>query len=122
MWDLWWTKWRWGWFSPSTSVSSANLHSTNFSSSTQSLTTRIKKKLSYGSTLVPRIFAIQEDNSVGSAVYLTTPYEPKVLFSVKLDKRLVEGAGKATVLVCLYVFSQCSGGRFRKKTKTRLVC
>jgi hypothetical protein len=26
-----WTKWRWGRFSPSTSVSSANLHSTNFS-------------------------------------------------------------------------------------------
>jgi hypothetical protein len=30
MWDLWWTKWRWGRFSPSTSVSPANLHSTNF--------------------------------------------------------------------------------------------
>jgi hypothetical protein len=29
--DLWWTKWRWGRFSPSTSVSPANLHSTNFS-------------------------------------------------------------------------------------------
>jgi hypothetical protein len=29
MWDLWWTKWRWGRFSPSTSVSPANLHSTN---------------------------------------------------------------------------------------------
>jgi hypothetical protein len=28
-WDLWWTKWRWGRFSPSTSVSPANLHSTN---------------------------------------------------------------------------------------------
>jgi hypothetical protein len=32
MWDLWWTKWRWGRFSPSTSVSPANLHSTYFSS------------------------------------------------------------------------------------------
>jgi hypothetical protein len=31
MWDLWWTKWRCGRFSPSTSVSPANLHSTNFS-------------------------------------------------------------------------------------------
>jgi hypothetical protein len=31
MWDLWWTKWRWGSFSPSISVSSANIHSTNFS-------------------------------------------------------------------------------------------
>jgi hypothetical protein len=31
MWDLWWTKWRWGRFSSSTSVSPANLHSTNFS-------------------------------------------------------------------------------------------
>jgi hypothetical protein len=30
-WDLWWTKWRWGGFSPSTSVSPANLHSTKFS-------------------------------------------------------------------------------------------
>jgi hypothetical protein len=30
-WDLWWTKWRWGRFSPSTPVSHANLHSTNFS-------------------------------------------------------------------------------------------
>jgi hypothetical protein len=31
MWDLWWAKWRWGKFSPSTLVSSANFHSTNFS-------------------------------------------------------------------------------------------
>jgi hypothetical protein len=31
MWDLWWTKWRWGRFSLSTSVSPANLHSTNYS-------------------------------------------------------------------------------------------
>jgi hypothetical protein len=30
-WDLWWTKWRWGRFSPSASVSPANLHSTKFS-------------------------------------------------------------------------------------------
>jgi hypothetical protein len=29
MWDLWWTEWRWG-----TSVSPANLHSTNFSTIT----------------------------------------------------------------------------------------
>jgi hypothetical protein len=29
MWDLWWTKGRRGRFSPSTSVSPANLHSTN---------------------------------------------------------------------------------------------
>jgi hypothetical protein len=34
MWDLWWTKWRWGRVSPSTSVSPANLHSTNFSTIT----------------------------------------------------------------------------------------
>jgi hypothetical protein len=34
MWDLWWKKWRWGMFSPSTSVSSANLYSTNFSTIT----------------------------------------------------------------------------------------
>jgi hypothetical protein len=30
-WDLCWTKWRWGRFPPSTSVSPANLHSTKFS-------------------------------------------------------------------------------------------
>jgi hypothetical protein len=30
-WDLWWTKWGWGRFSPSTSVSPANLHSAQFS-------------------------------------------------------------------------------------------
>jgi hypothetical protein len=59
--DLWWTKWRWGRFSPSTSVFPANLHSTNFSTitltyhpglvqysssgrSTQSPTAQIKKK------------------------------------------------------------------------------
>jgi hypothetical protein len=29
MWDLWWTKWRWGSFSPSTSAFPANIHSTN---------------------------------------------------------------------------------------------
>jgi hypothetical protein len=34
MWDLWWTKWRWGEFSQSTSVSLANLHATNFSTIT----------------------------------------------------------------------------------------
>jgi hypothetical protein len=34
MWDLWWKKWRWGMFSPSTSVSIANLPSTNFSTIT----------------------------------------------------------------------------------------
>jgi hypothetical protein len=28
---LWWTKWRWGRFSPSTPVSPANFHSTNYS-------------------------------------------------------------------------------------------
>jgi hypothetical protein len=28
MWDLWWTKWRWGRFSPSTSVSPATHCST----------------------------------------------------------------------------------------------
>jgi hypothetical protein len=31
MWDLWWRKWPWGRLSSSTSVSPANLHSTNFS-------------------------------------------------------------------------------------------
>jgi hypothetical protein len=31
MWDLWWTKWHWSRFSPSTSVSPANSHSTDCS-------------------------------------------------------------------------------------------
>jgi hypothetical protein len=31
MWDLWWTKSNWGTFSPSASVSLANLHSTDYS-------------------------------------------------------------------------------------------
>jgi hypothetical protein len=31
MWVLWWTKWRWGRFSPSTSASPANSHSTDLS-------------------------------------------------------------------------------------------
>jgi hypothetical protein len=61
MWDLWWTKWRWGRFSPRISVSPADLHSTDFSTitityhpglvqqassgrSTQSPTAQIKKK------------------------------------------------------------------------------
>jgi hypothetical protein len=34
MWDLWWTQWRWGRFSPSTFVYPANLHFTNFSTIT----------------------------------------------------------------------------------------
>jgi hypothetical protein len=35
MWDLWWRKWHWGtFFSPSTSISPANLHSTTFSTVT----------------------------------------------------------------------------------------
>jgi hypothetical protein len=31
MWDLWWTKWYWGRFSPSASVSPANHHSAKYS-------------------------------------------------------------------------------------------
>jgi hypothetical protein len=34
MWDLWWPKWRWGRFSPTTLISPANLYSTNFSTIT----------------------------------------------------------------------------------------
>jgi hypothetical protein len=34
MWDLWWTKWHWGKFSPNTSVSLVNLHSTDCSTIT----------------------------------------------------------------------------------------
>jgi hypothetical protein len=63
MWDFWWTKWHWGRFSQSTSISPANLHSADFSTitiahhpglvqytssgrSTQSPTAQIKKKVS----------------------------------------------------------------------------
>jgi hypothetical protein len=31
MWDLWWAKWHWGRFSPSTSVSTGNPHTTKCS-------------------------------------------------------------------------------------------
>jgi hypothetical protein len=31
MWDLWWTQWHWGRFSPDISVSLANSHSTDCS-------------------------------------------------------------------------------------------
>jgi hypothetical protein len=34
MWDLWWTKWRWGRFSSSTSVSPVSFHSINCSTIT----------------------------------------------------------------------------------------
>jgi hypothetical protein len=34
IWNLWWTKWHWGRFSPSTSVSPVNLHSNNISTIT----------------------------------------------------------------------------------------
>jgi hypothetical protein len=34
MWDFWGTNWCWGRFSPSNSVSPANLYSTNFSTIT----------------------------------------------------------------------------------------
>jgi hypothetical protein len=34
IWDVLWTKWHWGRFSPSISVSPANLHSTNCSTIT----------------------------------------------------------------------------------------
>jgi hypothetical protein len=37
MWDLWWTKWRRSRFSPSTSVPTANLHSTNAPQSSSSI-------------------------------------------------------------------------------------
>jgi hypothetical protein len=33
MWDLWWTEWHWGRFSPSISVSPANFHSADCSTS-----------------------------------------------------------------------------------------
>jgi hypothetical protein len=38
MWDLWWTKGRWGRFAPSTSVSPANFYSTIFSTVTITIT------------------------------------------------------------------------------------
>jgi hypothetical protein len=54
MWDLWWTKWRWGRLSPSISVSPANLHSTNFSTITITYHPGLVQKASSGhSTQVP---------------------------------------------------------------------
>jgi hypothetical protein len=72
MWDLWWTKWRWSRFSPSTSISLANHHSTNFSTitityhlglvqeassgrSTQNHTAQIKKNSSWLPTAAARV-------------------------------------------------------------------
>ena len=40
MWDLWWTKWHWDRFSPSTSVFPCQFHSTG-----APLLVKIKKKL-----------------------------------------------------------------------------
>jgi hypothetical protein len=54
MWDLWWTKWRWGRFSQSTSVSPPNLHSTNFSTITLTYHQVLVQQASSGrSTLSP---------------------------------------------------------------------
>jgi hypothetical protein len=50
MWDLWWIKWHWGRFSPSTSVSPANLHYTNCSTI----------------TIIYRVGLVQQANSGGS--------------------------------------------------------
>jgi hypothetical protein len=48
MWDLRWTKWRWGRFSPSTSVSPASFHSTNFFTITITYHLRLVQKVSSG--------------------------------------------------------------------------
>jgi hypothetical protein len=48
MWDLWWTKWRWGRFSPSTWVSLANLHPTDFSTITITYHLGLVQKASSG--------------------------------------------------------------------------
>jgi hypothetical protein len=49
MWDLWWTRWNWGRFSPHTSVSSTNSHSIDCSTliiiySVSPLPKKLKKK------------------------------------------------------------------------------
>jgi hypothetical protein len=41
MWNLWWTKWHWGTFSPSTSDYPASLHSTNCPTITNIYQTRV---------------------------------------------------------------------------------
>jgi hypothetical protein len=75
MWDLWWTKGRWGRFSPSISVFPANLHSTTVSTitityhpglvqwvssgrSTQSPIPQIKKKVRNSLSAGRRFFLI----------------------------------------------------------------
>jgi hypothetical protein len=60
---LWWTKWRWGRFSPSTSVSPANFHSTNCSKN--------HPHLSSGVVQQAKVAAVPGTNR-----YLGTQYRP----------------------------------------------
>jgi hypothetical protein len=64
MWGLWWTKWHWGRFSPSTSVSLANSHSINCST--------FHHHLSSGVGIIRQLVA---DVPIG--VSLTPPQETK---------------------------------------------
>jgi hypothetical protein len=65
IWDLWWTKWRSGRFSPSTSVSLANLQATNCSTIT----------ITYHPVLVVA--------DVTSGLSLTPPQETKKKYSLE---------------------------------------
>jgi hypothetical protein len=53
MWDLWWKKWHWGRFSPSTSVFPANSHSTDYPSSGAGTIGQILADVPSGLSLTP---------------------------------------------------------------------
>jgi hypothetical protein len=110
MWDLWWTKWRWGRFSPNTSVSSANLHSTNFSAVTITYHPGLVQLASSGrstkrlSLTPPRIkkkkfFNPSKKNSFGCAAkrksqkVISTPTHSSIILDLGTRRRLAKRAG-----------------------------
>jgi hypothetical protein len=88
MWDLWWEKWRWGRFSPSTSVSPANSHYTNCS---------IHHHTSTGAGAIGQLVA-----DVPSGLSLTPPQETKkIKISDTIPFICLEGLGKITKNISL---------------------
>jgi hypothetical protein len=77
MWDLWWTKWRWGRFSPSTSVSFANLHSTNFLTITITNHQRLVQQASSGRSTQSPTAEIKKKKKVDDQVYIV--YSPAAI-------------------------------------------
>jgi hypothetical protein len=70
---LWWTKWRWGRFSPSTSVSPANLYSPNFSTITITYHQGLVQSASSGRSTQSPTVQIKKTNyyrQITSACYL----------------------------------------------------